>query len=491
MDEIRKRITLNAPVQRVWAFLTDSQKLSTWLMDNDFTANEGARFTFSSPPSGRWDGTIHCEVQEIIEGQLIAYTWCANDIGVTTLVTFNITASGNQTHLTLTHSGFHEAAGGAAGRHAAGWHRCLKAIDDAVVGKRSGYDWSEFQISCFLDASIHEIFRFWSTARGLRAFWVDAISALGTNSQIKDENAEFDNGDRLAVTFSTGTRTNLEILNIERDKFLLFSFGEDYGWVQVSLSTEDTRTRVTLRQFGLPDGTNQRWEVHANARGWWIANLMNLKSVLAHGKDLRVREAEYSGSLNAIFQPDNESTGSLHDWTAFDVYLFIAANPADVLGYWQTTEGLRQFFIAEMTALDDQGGAIHDTNLSAGNYYRWRWIHDYEGEGQILESNAQSVEFTFGKSYRVRVSVAKAGSGTLLHLQQTGMSDDASEQVQGSLNCRSCWIYFLVNLKSILENGMDLRDHNPATADSVSVGFQMQSSGADSVVRHPVMQKAK
>ena len=87
MNEIRRDLHLAAPVQRVWAFLTDPQKLSMWLMDSNLSPTPGTNFKFTSPPAGQWDGKIYCEIQEIIEYERISYTWSANDIGATTLVT--------------------------------------------------------------------------------------------------------------------------------------------------------------------------------------------------------------------------------------------------------------------------------------------------------------------------------------------------------------------------------------------------------------------
>ena len=41
------------------------------------------------------------------------------------------------------------------------------------------------------------------------------------------------------------------------------------------------------------------------------------------------------------------------------------------------------------------------------------------------------------------------------------------------VNCRSCWIYFMTNLRSVLGGGPDLRDHeHPNWNDSVSIGFE-------------------
>jgi len=463
MNEIRKNLQLAAPVQRVWAFLTDPQKLSMWLMDSDLTPTPGRNFKFTSPPAGRWDGTIHCEIQDIIENERISYTWCANDIGVTTLVTFDLEPYLEGTRLTLTHNGFKDAVGGSTGRHAAGWTGCLKALRDAVLGKSPDYDWSEFQITYFVDAPVEEVYQLWATADGMTRFWADEVTAIDTDGETRPGDAQYAHGDRIHLLFPTQTGTDIEILNIERNKFVLFSFGEGYGWVYVTLTSEDQRTRIVLRQFGMEDDMQTRWEVHANARGWWIANLMNIQSVLVHGFDLRVREPACASGLGALYQPDTETAVQPHDWSSFDVYLYIEAAPADVLRYWQTVAGLTQFFVAEMTA--------SVSVLETGSRYNWRGIHDYSGEGQFLQVTDKAVEFTFGANYSVDVSVRPVGSGTRLHLRQSGIGQNDSEQVQGTLNCRSCWIYFLVNLKSVIESGNDLRDQNPATADAISVGF--------------------
>jgi uncharacterized protein YndB with AHSA1/START domain len=477
MNEIRRQLHLAAPVQRVWAFLTDPQKLSMWLMDSDLSPTPGTNFKFTSPPAGRWDGKIYCEIQDIIENERISYTWSANDIGVTTLVTFDLERTPEGTRLTLTHAGFKDAAGGSIGRHAAGWAGCFKALHDTVVGKSPDYDWSELQVTYFVDAPIEEVYPLWATADGMTRFWADEVTAVNNDGDKKPGDAEYTNGDRIHLLFPTQSDTEIEILNIERNKFVLFSFGEGYGWVSVSFSTEesteDQRTRIVLRQFGMSDDLKTRWEIHAHARGWWIANLMNIQSVLVHGFDLRVREPSSASGLGTLYQRDNKTTTQPHDWSVFDVYLYMEAAPRDVLRYWQTSKGITQFFVAEMSASDDNCAEVSVSALAAGSRYNWRGIHDYSGEGQFLQVSEESVEFTFGRHYHVAVSVTPVGSGTLLHLRQSGIGEDNSEQIHGTLNCRSCWIYYLVNLKSVVESGNDLRDQNPATADAVSVGFNL------------------
>ena len=474
MNDIRKNLFLAAPIERVWTFLTDRERLAQWLMESDLAEpQEGTRFAFTEEPSGSWDGKIYCEVKEIIELERIAYSWNANDIGAETLVTFSLEAVDDGTRLTLTHSNLDSAAGGALGRHSAGWHNALKSLATSIEGsKQPGYDWSVFQITYFVKAPLPAVYSLWSTAAGMQKFWADDVSCVDENDVRRDENEDYRNGDKLTLRFPTDTGTELEILNIEKDKFVLFSFGENYGWVHVALSPEGDRTQIILKQFGMPEEGDSPWQVHANARGWWIANLINIKSVLQYGNDLRVRSPDTSSGLGPQFRPNGAPAPAHHDWTSFDVYLEIDAPPESVINHWRSASGLTQFFIAEMAVTDpDNTVRKSDALIEQGDGYQWHFLHDYTGEGQFLESSESLVRFTFGKIFQVDVTVTPSANGTLLHLKQDGMTDIMNDRVHASLNCRCCWINFIVNLKSVIEHGIDLRDHNSVTTDSVSVGY--------------------
>jgi uncharacterized protein YndB with AHSA1/START domain len=474
MNDIRKTIFLQAPVERVWRFLTDQEKLSLWLMEaNLIDLEEGTRFAFTAEPSGSWDGKIYCEITELIDLEHIAYTWNANDIGAETLVTFDLEPVRNGTNLTLSHTNFETAAGGAEGRHSAGWHKALKALVASLEDTDEPYyDWTEFKVTYFVERPLTEVYSLWSNAAGMQRFWADEVSCVNAKGISRDKNKDYENGDKLTLMFPTATGTTLEILNIEKDKFVLFSFGEGYGWVQVSFSLDDDRTKIVLQQFGMPDDNDSSWQVHANARGWWVANLINIKSVLLYNNDLRVRSPDTSSGLGTQFLRHGAPPPETHDWAAFDVFLEIDAPPESVMNCWRTAHGIQQFFIAEMKVTGSGGQArMEDDTIQKDDTYWWHYVHDYTGQGQFLSSSENQVRFTFGTSYQVEITAVPADNGTLLHLKQTGMSDSMEDRVHGSLNCRSCWINFIVNLKSVLEHGIDLRDKNPATTDSVSVGY--------------------
>lgn len=472
MNAIRKDLYLAAPVDRVWEFLTRPEKVGTWLMDSDMEAEEGSRFSFTAPPAGQWDGKIYCEVRDVIEHERLTYTWSANDIGVETLVTFELQAKQGGTHLTLTHSQMEGAMAGAAGRHAAGWTGCLKALKVALFGPDLAYDWSEFQLTYFVEAPLHEVYDMWSTMAGMKSFWADEVTCSDGDSTRRAPGDEYQVGDRVDLKFPTGGSADLEILNIEEDKFILFSFGGDYGWVRVALNEEGGRTKIVLRQFGSSEDDDNKWEVHVHARGWWLFNLVNLKSVLLHGNDLRERGQDTANAFSAVYLPGDKRAPRPHDWTSFDVYQQINATPEEVIARWQTIDGLKSFFIADMKVEDEQGQPrVASAPVEAGDKYHWQGIHEFSGEGHFLKSGPSEIAFSFGARFTVEVTVEVSGTGTLLHLHQSGMEDTADDRVHGSLNCRSCWINFLTTLKSQLEHGIDLRDLEPATADSVSVVY--------------------
>ena len=473
MNEIRRILDLPATPERVWAYLTEPEKISAWLMDCNLIPTSGTQFTFTAPAAGRWDGHIHCEVMDVIPHERISYTWTANDIGATTLVTFDLEPTPTGTRLLLVHRGLENARGGAPGRHSAGWYRCLKALAAVFTAEPALYDWSELQLTWHVDAPLGDVYELWSTAAGMQRFWGDLVEAKDDQGRSRPASEEYANGDRIRIRFPTGTETALQILNLEHERFLLFSFGDDYGWVNVRFETAGQRTRIVLRHFGLQTGDALSWHLQANARGWWILNLLNIQSVLLHNHDLRIRQPGCEGCLGTLFNPGSEPRADYHDWSSFDTYLYIDATPQEVQAAWRCATGLCSFFISEMTLRDRSGAVLPGDHFATGDQYHWQWIHPFELTGEFLDVSDTAMTFSFGGNYRVSISVTAAATGSLLHLHQDGLSNDDNGRVHGSLNCRSCWIYYLVNLKSVLETGNDLRDRDPETADAISVSYNL------------------
>lgn len=99
-----------------------------------------------------------------------------------------------------------------------------------------------------------------------------------------------------------------------------------------------------------------------------------------------------------------------------------------------------------------------------GAGYRFEWPGGYSHEGTVLEfSRDRRLVLTWPNGptsrrflTRVTFSLRRAGPGTFLNVHHTGFprTPTGIEQYGGT---QSGWAYYLVNLRSVLEHGRDLR----------------------------------
>ena len=99
----------------IWKTLTSADLMSRWLgmVPSGFEPVVGNRFTYRTTPAGEWDGTIQCEVLEVIPNERFVYSWRGgheSNIGygapLDTLVTFTLEKTDGGTRMHVVHSGF-------------------------------------------------------------------------------------------------------------------------------------------------------------------------------------------------------------------------------------------------------------------------------------------------------------------------------------------------------------------------------------------------
>lgn len=163
-----------------------------------------------------------------------------------------------------------------------------------------------------------------------------------------------------------------------------------------------------------------------------------------------------------------------YDWTRFTLHHYYAAPRAQVYRSWATAAGLCSFLLERAEHERPDGSPRGDDEpVDAGDRYRWTWRHGHAISGEFLaRRDDASLTFTFG-GMEVRVDLVDVAGATRLDLLQTGIPDSEDGRVGGHLNCRSCWIFFLTNLQSVLERGLDLRDARPERASSMEVDFPL------------------
>ncbi len=127
----------------IWRAITSGELISRWLMEpKGFEPIVGNRFTFQTKPAGEWDGTIHCEVLEVLPNERLSYSWKggheANNDGygskLETVVSFNLSPAGPGTRLRLVHSGFLLPTNGTAYRNMSdGWKKVVRKLETLIL----------------------------------------------------------------------------------------------------------------------------------------------------------------------------------------------------------------------------------------------------------------------------------------------------------------------------------------------------------------------
>jgi uncharacterized protein YndB with AHSA1/START domain len=138
------RRLLPGPVERVWAYLTESDLRRKWLAAGDMEMKVGAPFKFTwrnaeltdppgeRPPGASAEHSMDAEIAELDPPRRLAITW-----GSTGGVTFDLAPQGDKVLLTLTHRRAPDRT--VLLNVSAGWHKHL----DVLVARMTGAGDSE------------------------------------------------------------------------------------------------------------------------------------------------------------------------------------------------------------------------------------------------------------------------------------------------------------------------------------------------------------
>ena len=110
--EIRHTWFFTHSPECVWDYLTKPELLSQWLMENDIKPIVGHKFRFKTKARIKFgfDGTVYCEILEVIPFQKLVYSWKGGtgkeNVTLDSVVTWTLTSRENGTELLLEHTGF-------------------------------------------------------------------------------------------------------------------------------------------------------------------------------------------------------------------------------------------------------------------------------------------------------------------------------------------------------------------------------------------------
>lgn len=152
------------------------------------------------------------------------------------------------------------------------------------------------------------------------------------------------------------------------------------------------------------------------------------------------------------------------DWTTFTRKIAIKANLSEIYNAWTKPSELEKWFLSKADYFDPKEKAIaKDEAIKKGDSYAWSWfLYDIVERGKVTEANgADFIQFTFAGECLVDVKLSLLDEYVVVELTQKNIPTDDDSKKNIRLGCDNGWSFFLVNLKSIYEGGLDLRNKDP------------------------------
>lgn len=151
------------------------------------------------------------------------------------------------------------------------------------------------------------------------------------------------------------------------------------------------------------------------------------------------------------------------DWTAFSLKILVKAKLSTVYDAWTKSSETEKWFLSKADYLDKERKSIpRDANVESGQGYEWSWyLYNVVERGRILFANGKDhLTFTFAGDCTVDVKLSEKDGYVLVELSQKDIPTDDLSKKEIRLGCQAGWSFYLVNLKSYCEGGLDLRNKN-------------------------------
>ncbi|WP_407524034.1 SRPBCC domain-containing protein [Lacibacter sp. MH-610] len=150
-------------------------------------------------------------------------------------------------------------------------------------------------------------------------------------------------------------------------------------------------------------------------------------------------------------------------WNEFTVRMDVNAPFDKLYAAWATRAGIESWFL-RMSEYASAEGVIRagDEPVQIGDTYKWLWYgwpDETVEHGTILDCNgADYFKFSFGKAGICTVRIYKAQGETIVELQQEQIPENEEGKYMWHVGCKTGWTYYLTNLKSVYQHGIDLRN---------------------------------
>ena len=138
---------------------------------------------------------------------------------------------------------------------------------------------------------------------------------------------------------------------------------------------------------------------------------------------------------------------------------------------WATPAGLQKWFLrkADFYAIAGRQREADEFILKE-DVYEWYWEgwgDDAMEKGEILEANGtDQIKFTFSGESIVTIDLSSRNGVSIVELTQENIPAEADPKKNLYILCQMGWLFYMANLKSVLEGGVDLRNKNVGLSSS-------------------------
>ncbi|HEY2720437.1 MAG TPA: SRPBCC domain-containing protein [Chitinophagaceae bacterium] len=155
---------------------------------------------------------------------------------------------------------------------------------------------------------------------------------------------------------------------------------------------------------------------------------------------------------------------TVYNWKHFTKRITIDADPQAIYNSWATQDGLENWFLKLAEFRTTKGNLRRrKAFVQENDQYRGLW-HGYNNtvaeQGEIIFANEDQLEFSFSGGCIVKFTIKRENDETICELRQTMPMRDENDQRHFFIECGKGWTFYMTNLKSVLEGGIDLRNKN-------------------------------
>jgi uncharacterized protein YndB with AHSA1/START domain len=140
-----------------------------------------------------------------------------------------------------------------------------------------------------------------------------------------------------------------------------------------------------------------------------------------------------------------------YDWTQFKLRIEIKASPSRVFKAWTDDKLVSMWFTTKTIIEPKKNGRV---------YYEWLGGDKFDTRIIDIKKDRLFLIPFGGKGEKIKVTMAKTKSGTVCEIHQFDMKTSPKDKWAMHKGCETGWTFFLTNLKSYLEHGIDLRSHD-------------------------------